>query len=180
MYLTISRSSKCSFCSRYASTVDQRTLRGRPCRLASTSALIAHRSIVILVSISPLYDLRISIVSATNASIDKTFLIETYVEWTWDQLRIMKVGGNESATKYFQRNGGTAALASKDANTKYTSKAATSYKQELKTRAALDAKEYVLHKLFSITLGLQNQLSRGGCDYRCRGYIVHRGHFHSF
>lgn len=62
-------------------------------------------------------------------------------EWQWDQLRIMKVGGNESATKYFQSHGGTAALASKDSTTKYTSTAATKYKQELKTRAALDAKE---------------------------------------
>ena len=53
----------------------------------------------------------------------------------------MKVGGNESATKYFQSHGGTAALASKDSNIKYTSAAATKYKQELKTRAALDAKE---------------------------------------
>lgn len=53
----------------------------------------------------------------------------------------MKVGGNESATKYFQSHGGTAALASKDSTTKYTSTAATKYKQELKTRAALDAKE---------------------------------------
>lgn len=55
----------------------------------------------------------------------------------------MKVGGNESATKYFQTHGGSAALASKDANAKYTSNAANKYKQELKTRAALDAKELV-------------------------------------
>ncbi len=53
----------------------------------------------------------------------------------------MKVGGNESATKYFQSHGGTAALANPDASVKYTSTAATKYKQELKVRAALDAKE---------------------------------------
>ncbi|KAL9598054.1 MAG: hypothetical protein Q9219_004748 [cf. Caloplaca sp. 3 TL-2023] len=63
-------------------------------------------------------------------------------EWQWDQLRIMKVGGNESATKYFQSHGGTAALASKDPKTKYTSNAATKYKDELKRRVAADAKEY--------------------------------------
>ncbi|CAD6578359.1 MAG: ADP-ribosylation factor GTPase activating protein, ER-Golgi transport [Alectoria sarmentosa] len=62
--------------------------------------------------------------------------------WQWDQLRIMKVGGNESATKYFQSHGGTAALASKDPKTKYTSTAATKYKDELKKRAAADAREY--------------------------------------
>jgi ADP-ribosylation factor GTPase-activating protein 2/3 len=53
----------------------------------------------------------------------------------------MKVGGNESATKYFQSHGGTAALASKDPKTKYTSGAATKYKEELKKRAAADARE---------------------------------------
>ena len=55
----------------------------------------------------------------------------------------MKVGGNDSATKFFQQNGGTAALNSKDPKTKYQSSAATKYKDELKRRAARDAKEYV-------------------------------------
>lgn len=56
----------------------------------------------------------------------------------------MKVGGNESATKFFQQNGGSAALNSKDPKTKYQSNAATKYKEELKKRAARDAKEYVI------------------------------------
>jgi ADP-ribosylation factor GTPase-activating protein 2/3 len=55
----------------------------------------------------------------------------------------MKVGGNESATKFFQQNGGTAALKSKDPKTKYGSNVATKYKDELKRRAARDAAEYV-------------------------------------
>lgn len=54
----------------------------------------------------------------------------------------MKVGGNESATKFFQQNGGSAALKSKDPKTKYESNAATKYKAELKKRAARDAQEY--------------------------------------
>lgn len=54
----------------------------------------------------------------------------------------MKVGGNESATKFFQSNGGTAALNSKDPKTKYTSNAATKYKEELKRRATKDELEY--------------------------------------
>ncbi|KAK5081227.1 ADP-ribosylation factor GTPase activating protein, ER-Golgi transport [Lithohypha guttulata] len=54
----------------------------------------------------------------------------------------MKVGGNDSATKFFQSNGGSAALASKDAKVKYTSNAANKYKDELKRRAARDAEEY--------------------------------------
>lgn len=61
--------------------------------------------------------------------------------WQWDQLRIMKVGGNESATKYFQTHGGVAALNSKDPKTKYTSNAASKYKDELTRRCTLDAKQ---------------------------------------
>ena len=54
---------------------------------------------------------------------------------------MMKVGGNEAATKYFKSHGGTAALNSKDPKTKYTSGAATKYKDEIKKLAAADAKE---------------------------------------
>lgn len=53
----------------------------------------------------------------------------------------MKAGGNESATKFFQSHGGAVALASQDPKTKYTSNAASKYKEELKKRAAADAKE---------------------------------------
>ena len=52
----------------------------------------------------------------------------------------MKVGGNESATKYFQSHGGSAALASKDSKAKYTSNAATKYNEELQRRCVADAK----------------------------------------
>ncbi|KAH8659269.1 hypothetical protein BGZ60DRAFT_434008 [Tricladium varicosporioides] len=78
-----------------------------------------------------------------NLGVHISFVRSTNLDqWQWDQLRIMKVGGNESATKYFQSNGGTAALNSKDPTTKYTSNAATKYKDELKRRAAKDATEY--------------------------------------
>jgi ADP-ribosylation factor GTPase-activating protein 2/3 len=60
----------------------------------------------------------------------------------------MKVGGNESATKYFQSHGGSAALASKDAKVKYTSNAAVKYKEELKRRAAADAQQLVFPASF--------------------------------
>jgi len=78
-----------------------------------------------------------------NLGVHISFVRSTNLDqWQWEQLRIMKVGGNESATKFFQQNGGTAALNSKDPKTKYQSNAATKYKEELKRRAARDAQEY--------------------------------------
>ncbi|KJZ79832.1 hypothetical protein HIM_00546 [Hirsutella minnesotensis 3608] len=78
-----------------------------------------------------------------NLGVHISFVRSTNLDqWQWEQLRMMKVGGNESATKFFQQNGGTAALNSKDPKTKYQSNAATKYKDELKRRAARDAKEF--------------------------------------
>ncbi|KAL5365137.1 hypothetical protein BJX96DRAFT_158612 [Aspergillus floccosus] len=78
-----------------------------------------------------------------NLGVHISFVRSTNLDqWQWDQLRVMKVGGNESATKYFQSHGGSAALASKDVKVKYTSNAAVKYKEELKRRAALDAQQY--------------------------------------
>ena len=72
----------------------------------------------------------------------RTRSINVCAVWQWDQLRTMKVGGNESATKYFKSHGGSAALASKDPKTKYTSNAAKKYKEELVRRAAADTAQY--------------------------------------
>ncbi|KAI5922602.1 hypothetical protein F4810DRAFT_673357 [Camillea tinctor] len=78
-----------------------------------------------------------------NLGVHISFVRSTNLDqWQWDQLRVMKVGGNESATKFFRSNGGSAALASKDPKTKYQSPAATKYKEELKKRAARDAIEF--------------------------------------
>ncbi|KAH8690768.1 putative ARF GTPase activator [Talaromyces proteolyticus] len=78
-----------------------------------------------------------------NLGVHISFVRSTTLDqWQWEQLRVMKVGGNESATKFFQSHGGSAALASKDPKVKYGSNAATKYKEELKRRAALDAKEF--------------------------------------
>ncbi|CAI7578137.1 unnamed protein product [Penicillium pancosmium] len=78
-----------------------------------------------------------------NLGVHISFVRSTNLDqWQWEQLRVMKVGGNESATKYFQSHGGSAALASKDPKVKYTSNAAVKYKEELKRRAAADAQQY--------------------------------------
>ncbi|OAA81147.1 GTPase-activating protein [Akanthomyces lecanii RCEF 1005] len=78
-----------------------------------------------------------------NLGVHISFVRSTNLDqWQWEQLRLMKVGGNESAAKFFRANGGTAALNSKDPKTKYQSNAATKYKDELKRRAAKDAQMY--------------------------------------
>ncbi|KAF2665684.1 ArfGap-domain-containing protein [Microthyrium microscopicum] len=78
-----------------------------------------------------------------NLGVHISFVRSTNLDlWQWEQLRNFKVGGNESATKYFQTHGGSAALSSKDATVKYTSNAAKKYKEELQRRSAVDAKEY--------------------------------------
>ncbi|KAG0125464.1 hypothetical protein HOY82DRAFT_571823 [Tuber indicum] len=78
-----------------------------------------------------------------NLGVHISFVRSTVLDqWQWDQLRLMKVGGNESATKYFQSHGGSTALASKDPKVKYGSNTATKYKEELKKRAAADAQLY--------------------------------------
>ncbi|PYH39262.1 ADP-ribosylation factor GTPase-activating protein [Aspergillus neoniger CBS 115656] len=78
-----------------------------------------------------------------NLGVHISFVRSTNLDqWQWEQLRVMKVGGNESATKYFQSHGGSAALASKDVKVKYTCNAAVKYKEELKRRAAQDAQQY--------------------------------------
>lgn len=129
---------------RSASTADRRTLPGPRSHLASTSVSTALPTTVTSVSTSPLSAQRTSIVcSSRDSHGPRPGANGNSVEWQWDQLRVMKVGGNESATKFFQQNGGTAALNSKDPKTKYQSNAATKYKEELKKRAARDAKECV-------------------------------------
>lgn len=75
----------------------------------------------------------------------------------------MKVGGNESATKFFQQNGGSAALNSKDPKTKYHSPVAAKYKEELKKRAARDAKELVHPTPARLRNGHRQVLVAAGC-----------------
>ncbi|KAJ2896823.1 hypothetical protein MKZ38_005211 [Zalerion maritima] len=78
-----------------------------------------------------------------NLGVHVSFVRSTNLDqWQWDQLRSMKVGGNELATKFFRSNGGTAALNSKDPKTKYQSATATKYKEELKRRVARDREEF--------------------------------------
>lgn len=62
--------------------------------------------------------------------------------WTWDQMRIMKVGGNTSFTDFLAKNAKGSLNSSSTAKDKYTSKAADLYKDELKRRAKEDEAHY--------------------------------------
>ncbi|KAG4304411.1 hypothetical protein PORY_002121 [Pneumocystis oryctolagi] len=60
-----------------------------------------------------------------NLGVHISFVRSTVLDsWTWEQLRIMKVGGNLSALEYFTKHGGSSILNSKDVKAKYTSKIA--------------------------------------------------------
>ncbi|KAI1004377.1 hypothetical protein K3495_g3832 [Podosphaera aphanis] len=78
-----------------------------------------------------------------NLGVHISFVRSTNLDqWQWEQLRKMKVGGNESATKFFKANGGTAALNSKDPTTKYGGAVAVKYKEEIQKRSEKDAVEF--------------------------------------
>ena len=78
-----------------------------------------------------------------NMGVHLSFVRSTVLDtWTWDQLRLMRVGGNASAAEYFKSHGGASLLSTKDAKVKYSSKQAQNYKLELKKRAEIDAKQH--------------------------------------
>ncbi|KAL6459954.1 hypothetical protein MHYP_G00317130 [Metynnis hypsauchen] len=58
--------------------------------------------------------------------------------WSWYQLRCMQVGGNASATAFFNQHGGTAGAA----NAKYNSRAAMLYREKIKTLATQATRQH--------------------------------------
>jgi ADP-ribosylation factor GTPase-activating protein 2/3 len=68
-----------------------------------------------------------------NLGVHISFVRSTQLDsWTYEQLRLMKAGGNSSATEFFRSHG---ILDIKDAKTKYSSKAANMYKEKLQSKA---------------------------------------------
>ncbi|KAJ2785259.1 ADP-ribosylation factor GTPase-activating protein 2 [Coemansia interrupta] len=61
--------------------------------------------------------------------------------WSWDQLRVMKIGGNGNAAAFWRQNGGARSLSvvsGGDIKAKYTSRAAQLYKAHLQKLAQQD------------------------------------------
>jgi ADP-ribosylation factor GTPase-activating protein 2/3 len=64
--------------------------------------------------------------------------------WQLNQLRTLKVGGNQSLADFFTKHGGSNLLppGNSDARSRYTSRQASLYKEELSRRIAEDAQKY--------------------------------------
>lgn len=69
--------------------------------------------------------------------------------WQLNHLRNMKVGGNQSATDFFNKNGGGSLLRESVIKKKYTSDVAALYKEELARRVREDALMYVNRVYFT-------------------------------
>lgn len=73
-----------------------------------------------------------------NLGVHVSFVRSTILDsWTWDQLRAMKVGGNANAQTL--KSGQY-----KDAFTRYSSKSALSYKEQLKSKIKQDEEKYLM------------------------------------
>ncbi|GAN03786.1 ARF GTPase activating protein [Mucor ambiguus] len=73
-----------------------------------------------------------------NLGVHISFVRSTVLDsWNWEQLRMMKVGGNQAASEFFSKNGGS--MNTNDARMKYTSRTGQQYKELLAKRTAEDA-----------------------------------------
>ena len=71
-----------------------------------------------------------------NLGVHISFVRSTNLDqWTWDQLRVMRNGGNARAAEWWQKHGLTQISAAKD---RYESRMAQAYKEKLAERARLD------------------------------------------
>ncbi|ORZ19648.1 hypothetical protein BCR42DRAFT_323350 [Absidia repens] len=72
-----------------------------------------------------------------NLGVHISFVRSTVLDtWTWEQLRYMKIGGNQSAMEFFSKHGGLAT--SKDTRLKYGGRAGQLYKAQLDKKVAQD------------------------------------------
>jgi len=98
--------------------------------------------------------------AAAAASLTRHHCRSTLLDsWTWEQLRIMKVGGNGAAHAFLKNYGGGAKF--KDAATKYSSKAVQMYRAKLKQKAAEDEAKYGVLLVPCVAPRCPNPLMRG-------------------
>ncbi|KIY72296.1 ArfGap-domain-containing protein [Cylindrobasidium torrendii FP15055 ss-10] len=74
-----------------------------------------------------------------NMGVHISFVRSTNLDtWQLVQLRNMKIGGNQSATDFFTKHGGSNMLSDADTKKKYSSRAAELYREELARRVKED------------------------------------------
>ena len=102
-----------------------------------------------------------------NMGVHITFVRSTNLDsWSWQQLRLMKVGGNGAAAAFFAAHGGNALLApSTEGKLKYTSKVAQEYKDELHRRATQDAAGLPLTTPFPVPGAAPAMTSKDDLDF---------------
>ncbi|KAI8975603.1 hypothetical protein BDF20DRAFT_617870 [Mycotypha africana] len=72
-----------------------------------------------------------------NLGVHISFVRSTVLDsWTWEQLRMMKVGGNQPASEFFAKGGSST---TRDARLKYSSRLGQQYKEQLVRKTAEDA-----------------------------------------
>ncbi|CAE6463800.1 unnamed protein product [Rhizoctonia solani] len=78
-----------------------------------------------------------------NMGVHISFVRSTNLDsWQLAQLRTMKVGGNQSATDFYTRHGGSSLLSASDTKSKYQGRVADLYKEELQKRVKEDAARF--------------------------------------
>ncbi|CAE6361151.1 unnamed protein product [Rhizoctonia solani] len=78
-----------------------------------------------------------------NMGVHISFVRSTNLDsWQLGQLRTMKVGGNQSATDFYNKHGGSSLLSAADTKTKYQGRVADLYKEELQKRVREDAARF--------------------------------------
>ncbi|KAG8744367.1 ADP-ribosylation factor GTPase activating protein, ER-Golgi transport [Ceratobasidium sp. 414] len=78
-----------------------------------------------------------------NMGVHISFVRSTNLDsWQLAQLRTMKVGGNQSATDFYTKHGGTSLLSASDTKSKYQGRVADLYKEELAKRVGEDATRF--------------------------------------
>ncbi|KAK4048481.1 ADP-ribosylation factor GTPase activating protein, ER-Golgi transport [Microbotryomycetes sp. JL221] len=83
-----------------------------------------------------------------NAGVHVTFVRSVNLDvWSYKQLRQMKVGGNQSFTDFLSKHPTSYSVNNTDVKEKYTSRAATLYKEELARRCAQDEQRYGTSKV---------------------------------
>ncbi|ODQ63753.1 ArfGap-domain-containing protein [Nadsonia fulvescens var. elongata DSM 6958] len=79
-----------------------------------------------------------------NMGVHISFVKSTSLDtWSLDQLRTMKLGGNQNAREYFNKHGGASFLnTGSSSKEKYSSRVAKAYLTDLKRKVAQDATKY--------------------------------------